>query len=89
MKQPFYIAISLALIAVSLFSLSLSCRSSQEKSEPPHSNWVLVDCSECDGTGKVFYGPDHIFVAELGYESKEYDCPICNGGRNEIWQETR
>src|SRR5574343_718472 len=37
-----------------------------------------VACSECRGTGKIVYGPDHP-VVKLGFKSGTYVCPMCGG----------
>lgn len=41
--------------------------------------WTLVNCSECDGKGKVTYGKDHWIVVNGLGEPGTFECPICNG----------
>lgn len=47
-----------------------------------------VDCSGCNGTGTVTYGPDHEFV-KLGLaEPGTYPCSYC-GGSGKLVEEIR
>jgi hypothetical protein len=39
----------------------------------------IIDCPECDGYGKVYYGPEHPIV-KMGFDVGEYNCPMCEGG---------
>jgi DnaJ-class molecular chaperone len=57
--------------------LMTACRA---KTEPNHeADWVPVDCSDCNGTGKVVYDKDHWFVVNGIEEPGEYSCGICRG----------
>lgn len=38
----------------------------------------VVKCPECEGDGKVYYGPDHPIV-KMGFDVGEYECPMCGG----------
>lgn len=61
-------------VYVALFAcVFVGCNVSQ-----PKSKIVEVKCSECDGNGKVIYGPDHPIV-KIGFDAGTYDCPICGG----------
>jgi DnaJ-class molecular chaperone len=46
---------------------------------------VEVKCSECDGRGKVTYGPDHPIV-KMGFDEGTYDCPMC-GGSGQLYED--
>lgn len=63
-----------------MLSVSVACR----KPEPildqtERADWVPVDCSDCNGTGKVVYDKDHWFVVNRIEEPGEYSCGICRG----------
>lgn len=38
-----------------------------------------VYCSGCQGTGKVYYGPEHPVIKVSGDAPGEYTCPYCGG----------
>lgn len=41
--------------------------------------WTLVNCSECDGKGKVTYGKDHWIVVNGFSDPGTFECPMCQG----------
>jgi hypothetical protein len=47
-----------------------------------------IDCSGCNGTGKVTYGPEHEFVLQGWAEPGTYTCPYC-GGSGKLVREIR
>ena len=52
----------------------------EPKPEPKFPDgWTLVNCSECDGKGKVTYDKDHWIVVNGLGEVGTYTCPMCNG----------
>ena len=53
--------------------------------ETPPEPQKIVACMECDGDGRVYYGPDHPIV-KMGFDIGEYDCPMC-GGSGELENE--
>jgi RecJ-like exonuclease len=62
-------------VCIALFVfLFVSCTTVQR----PKPLIVEVKCSECDGNGKVTYGPDHPIV-KIGFDPGTYDCPMCGG----------
>ena len=46
--------------------------------ETPRPSTIEVKCSECDGKGKVIYGPDHP-ITKMGFKQGTYNCPMCDG----------
>lgn len=38
-----------------------------------------VECSGCDGTGRIVYESDHIFVERGWVKPGAYRCPYCSG----------
>jgi DnaJ-class molecular chaperone len=56
--------------------LFIGCASVDNAKKPEERK--VVDCVECNGDGKVYYGPDHPIV-KMGFDVGEYDCPMCGG----------
>lgn len=70
-------------MACAFFACAIGCNATTEKQKP----FVEINCSECDGKGKVTYDENHPFV-KMGFESGTFDCPIC-GGQGKLYEERR
>ena len=47
---------------------------------PSSYKFTLVDCSNCNGKGTVYYGPDDPVVKlNPKFEGGPFTCPICGG----------
>jgi len=69
-----------ALLALFTLSVSVACRKAERvPDQTDRADWVPVDCSDCNGTGKVVYDKDHWFVVNGIEEPGEYSCGICRG----------
>lgn len=38
-----------------------------------------IDCSGCEGKGKIYYGPDHPVIQISKEKPGYYTCPYCGG----------
>lgn len=72
------------LPCIALFACFFLGCSSVTKAKP---SAIEVKCSECDGKGKVTYGPDHPIV-KMGFEQGTFDCPMCDG-EGKLYREQR
>jgi len=70
------------VIGIVALVLTIGCVNPIDPHNPkpiPDDRWVEVDCSECEGIGKVTYDEKHWMVTNKMCEAGTYKCSICQG----------
>lgn len=65
------------IFAAVILAIVAGCRSAPA---PSVNDWAEVECSECNGDGKVIYQADHWLVRNsLAEAGVDYQCSMCQG----------